>query len=196
MIWWLRVHAAPACLAALAACLLLAPALSSSELPLPSLFSGLSSGVPVPLVAPAVPACFLLYGLDRGPWETEASAARRVERTRVTALIAVGLAAVAVAAAESSLLDFTLGPAVARNLLGYVGVGLLVRRVSQPQYGPVAVAALPLVCALLGVGPGGRPYAWCWPLHGSGAAGAAAVAGVLYCAGLVTLVRPGRAAAG
>ena len=178
MTWWLRVHAAYGCATGLVLCFLLAPVLSASELPVPSLFSGLTGGIPVPLVLPVLPACLLLHSLDRPPFETEATASRRMHLWSTGLVATACTTAVLIAVAETLWLDFPLGVAVARNVIGYVGVGLLTQRLLGARYAPVVVALLPLVCALIGLGPGGRPYGWTWPLHGSDSP-AAAVAALL-----------------
>lgn len=37
---------------------------------------------------------------------------------------------------------------------------LVAQRLAGHQYGPAAVALLPVTCAFIGLGPGGRPYPW------------------------------------
>ncbi|MFD1831234.1 hypothetical protein ACFSJS_16420 [Streptomyces desertarenae] len=176
MTWWLRIHAVPSCAAAVVLCFVLAPLLSSSALPVPSLFGGLSSTVPVPLVLPVLPACALLYGLNRAPSETEATAAGPMTRWSVGLLTGACTAAALLAVAETLWMDFPLALAVARNTAGYLGFGLVAQRVAGRRYGPAAAALLPVACAFIGLGPGGRPYPWTWPLHPSQSASAAAAA--------------------
>lgn len=53
---------------------------------------------------------------------------------------------------------------------------LVAQRLAGHQYGPAAVALLPVTCAFIGLGPGGRPYPWTWPLHPSQSVPAAATA--------------------
>ncbi|MFG2196412.1 hypothetical protein [Streptomyces sp. NPDC048639] len=186
MIWWLRAHAIFACAATVLLCFTIAPLLGSSALPVPSLFGGLSAGIPVPLVLPVFPACVLLYGLSRGLAEMDATAVRPMTTWSVSMLTAAGAAAALLGIAEAQLLDFPLGLAVARNTLGYLGVGLIVQRIAGDRHGTIAVAALPLICAFIGLGPGGRPYAWTWPLHTADSALAGVAALLLFVTGLMT----------
>ncbi|MFI1831457.1 hypothetical protein ACH41E_34180 [Streptomyces sp. NPDC020412] len=185
MTWWLRVHLVPAACAGVLACLVLAPLLAGSALPVPSLLGGLGTGIPVPLVLPAVPAGFLLYALSRGPFEHEATAVRPVRGYRAGLYAGAAVVAAALGLAEAQWLDFDLGPAVARNLVGYLGVGLIVQSLAGAAYGPVAVAAVPVGCALVGLPAGGRPYPWTWPLHEGPSPSASAAALGLFAVGLL-----------
>ncbi|MEW1718614.1 hypothetical protein [Streptomyces sp. NPDC093109] len=185
MIWWLRAHATAAWAATLAACFICCPLLATSSIPTLSLFSGASGSIPVPLVLPVFPACVLLYGLNRTPWQAHATAVREMRYWTSGAVAITGVAALAVAFAEAALLDFPLSFAVARNLIGYLGVGLLVQYVSNAQYGAVAVAAIPVVCGLIGTGPGGRPYPWMWPAQPYESVTAAGAAIFLFCSGML-----------
>ncbi len=86
-------------------------------------------------------------------------------------------------ASEAQWLDFGLGLGVARNLVGYIGVGLILQYFVGSMYGPLAVALLPVCCALVGLGPGQNPYPWAWPLHESASVSAAAAALALFAVG-------------
>ncbi|MCX2968602.1 MULTISPECIES: hypothetical protein [Streptomyces] len=183
MTWWLRVHAVTTGAITLLLCFALAPLLGSSILPVPSLFGGVSGGIPVPLVLPVLPAGALLYGLNRVPHEFEATAARHVGWWSTGLLTAACLTALLAGAAEQVWLDFPLAGAVARNTMGYLGVGLLAQRLLGAQYGPLTVALLPLACALLGTGPAGRPYPWAWPLHPGDSSLALVTAAILFLTG-------------
>ncbi|MBW1597801.1 hypothetical protein [Streptomyces sp. JJ38] len=164
-------------------CFGMAPLLGSSSLPVPALFGGISGGVPIPLVLAALPAGTLLYCLNRPPADLEATAARRTSWWSSGLLIAACGTAILLGIVEQSWLDFPLAWAVTRNMLGYLGVGLLAQWLLGPRYGPVTVAILPLVSALVGTGPGGRPYPWAWPLLPSGSAHASLAALALLIAG-------------
>ncbi|MEE1929680.1 hypothetical protein V1J52_16050 [Streptomyces sp. TRM 70351] len=183
MSWWLRAHAVTGAAAAMVLCFAVAPLLGSSRLPVPSLFGGVSGGIPVPLVLPVLPAGALLYGLHRVPHACEATAVRRTGWWSTGLLAAACSAALLLGAAEQVWLDFPLAGAVARNTVGYLGFGLLVQRLLGAQYGPVAVALVPLGCALLGTGAGGRPYPWAWPLLPGGSAPAWGTAVALLATG-------------
>ncbi|GGZ35694.1 hypothetical protein GCM10010387_32250 [Streptomyces inusitatus] len=184
MIWWLRAHAAVACVVTLVACLVVAPMLATSSIPTLALFGGTTGSIPVPLVLPVLPVCVLLYAMSRTPRTTDVTAVRNVPRLRAAALALAGAATVAIALLEAVVIDFPLGFAVARNVLGYLGLGLLVQRCAEPRYGPVTVAAVPVLCGLIGLGPGGSPYFWMWPAHPSGSPLAATAALLLFGSGL------------
>ncbi|MEU0985076.1 hypothetical protein [Streptomyces sp. NPDC005953] len=187
MIWWLRAHAAVACGAALATCLVIAPMLANSGMPTLALFNGTTGSIPVPLVLPVLPVCVLLYAISRTPRSLDVTAVRNVPCLRTVVLTLLGAATVVIALLEATIIDFPLGFAVARNVLGYLGLGLLVQRYTQPQYGPVTVAAVPVLCGLVGLGPGGSPYPWMWPAHPSGSLLAATTAIVLFGSGLAAI---------
>ncbi|MFF4950895.1 hypothetical protein [Streptomyces chattanoogensis] len=189
MSWWLRVHSVAVSALAIALCLTAGPLLESSAVPLPALLGGLAVSVPLPLIIPLAGACALLYGLDRAPAECEATAVRPVRHWNLALLGGAAVLVTLISAVEALFLGFPLSLGMARNLIGYLGVGLLVRGFIGGQFGTMAAAALPVFCSLIGVGPGGRPYVWAWPLHDAHSAAAAAAAGLLFCAGLVTMAR-------
>jgi hypothetical protein len=178
--WWLRVHMARTYGAVLLATFAVAPLLAGSALPIPSLLGGLGSGIPVPLALPVVPACVLLHALSRAPWEPDAVAVRPVAAYRTAVVVGTALVALVFGLIEMRWLDFDLAPGVARNLVGYIGVGLIVQYFFGARFGPLAVALVPVGCALVGLGPGQRPYPWAWPLHESTSALSAIVAFCIF----------------
>ncbi|GAA2948515.1 hypothetical protein GCM10020227_14350 [Streptomyces flavovirens] len=105
------------------------------------------------------------------------------------AVATVGGVAAALALAEATLLGFHLSYAVARNFLGYLGVGLLVQRFTHAQYSAITVAAIPVFCGLVGLAPGGRPYPWMWPAHINGSAVAASTAIFLFAIGVLATLK-------
>lgn len=189
MTWWLRVHMVHASWASVLACFILAPLLAGSALPIPSLFGGLGSGIPLPLVLPVAPVCFLLHAMSRTPEEADVTAVRPVSTYRAILFVGAASVAVVLGACEAQWLDFGLGLGVARNLGGYLGLGLIVQYFVGSTYGPLAVAALPVCCALIGLGPGQKPYPWAWPMLESASLPAAAAALTLFTAGAVLVLR-------
>ncbi|MGH3311431.1 MAG: hypothetical protein ACRDP3_12730 [Streptomyces sp.] len=192
MTWWLRAHAAGTSAAALVACFLLAPLLSASALPVPALFTGNAGGVSVPLLLPALPACALLYGLARPPAALHATAVRPLGQWQLAGLLGVLLVALVIGVAEAAFLDFPLALGAVRNLCGYLAAGLVAQRLWGPTYGPAVAAALPVLCGLVGNGPGGRPYWWAWPLHTETSLPAVLATALLLCAAVPSLLRPRR----
>ncbi|WP_250301036.1 MULTISPECIES: hypothetical protein [unclassified Streptomyces] len=116
-------------------------------------------------------------------------AVRPVAAYRTSAVAGTALVALVLGLVEMWWLDFDLAPGVARNLVGYIGVGLIVQYFFGPRYGPLAVAMVPVGCALIGMGPGGRPYPWAWPLHGSTSALSAIAAVCLFAVAAVLSMR-------
>lgn len=185
MKWWLRAHAALLCAVSLMVTLLLAPVLAGSTLPIPSLFGGLSTGIPVPLVLPVIPAAVVLHAMSRVPGTYETTAVRPVLRYQAGLPLAACAIALVVTVVEAHAADLPLALAVARNLMGYLGVGLVVHSFAGPQYGPLSVAVVPVFCAVVGLGPSGRPFTWAWPVHEASSPLAAACAGSLFGLGLL-----------
>ncbi|MEV8016195.1 hypothetical protein AB0O76_07605 [Streptomyces sp. NPDC086554] len=127
--------------------------------------------------------------MSRAPQETDVTAVRPVRTYRTFLFGCAAIGAVVLGACEAQWLDFGLGLGVARNLVGYLGVGLTVQYFVGSMYGPLAVAAVPVGCALIGLGPGQRPYSWAWPLHESASLLAAAAALGLFAAGVTMGLR-------
>ncbi|MER7108385.1 hypothetical protein [Streptomyces sp. NPDC000229] len=193
MNWWLRTHLALFCAATLVGTMLLAPLLAGSALPIPSLFSGVGNGIPIPLVIPVIPAAIVLHAVNQVPEAYNTVAVRPVQRYRACMIITACIAAAVLAGAENYLIDFPIAFAVARNLAGYLGVGLIVQHLFGPRYGPLSVATVPVFCALVGLGPTGRPFAWTWPVHEAASALAGATAVCLFGIGLAANLLGARA---
>jgi hypothetical protein len=192
--WWHRAHATPLTTAVLIATMLLVPLLGGSALPIPSLLAGMSAGIPVALVLPAVPAAFALYALNRVPRIYDTTAVRPVTRYQAGMLAATALLATTLGLGAAYAADSSMSLAAARNLLGYLGTGLIVQYLAGRVYGPLTVALVPVLCALIGFGPGGRPFLWTWPLHEASSPIAAVAAALLFTAGIaaMTLLAPRR----
>ncbi|WP_405459999.1 hypothetical protein OG786_21995 [Streptomyces sp. NBC_00101] len=196
MNWWHRAHLTRLTAAVLIAAMLLVPLLGGSRLPLPSLLTGTHAGVPVALVLPAVPAVLTLHALHRVPQVYDSTAVRPVARYQAAMLTAAALLATLIGLGAACAADSPVPLAAARNLLGYLGTGLVAHRLAGPRYAPPAVALVPVLCALVGLGPGGRPLPWTWPLHEAASPVAAAAALLLLAAGIAatTLLTPRRSA--
>ncbi|MGW1096706.1 hypothetical protein ACWD5W_13025 [Streptomyces sp. NPDC002455] len=178
----------------LIATMLLVPILGGSALSIPSLLAGMSAGIPVALVLPAIPAAFTLYALNRVPRIYDTTAVRPVTRYQAGMLAATALLVTTLGLGAAYAADSSMSLAAARNLLGYLGTGLIVQYLAGHIYGPLAVALVPVLCALIGLGPGGRPFPWTWPLHEVSSPIAAVAAVFLLTAGIAatTLLAPRR----
>lgn len=183
MIWWLRIRAAPAVLAALLVTLLVAVLVPRSEVPIPSVVGGLTSGLPLRYLVPLLPVLLLLHGQGQADRETERVAACAVRTLDVLfSLLIVGITLVASTVVPDGL-------AVARNIAGYLGFAYIVRWLSNARLAAVLTAFLPFVVVSVG-GYGGTPAWWAWPLHDGNEPAAACAATLLLIGGLVVSPRP------
>jgi hypothetical protein len=176
---WLRCRVDPAVLAMLVTGAVTVPVLGSLEMPLIRLGAG---PAPYALVLPAVTASGLVGACQRGHLVYESIACRPIGRILLCATLWALVVLSAVWAAIGTCaggLSFDL--MAARNLAGYVGIGLLLLRLVD---GVVATAA-PLVYAVA-VGVLGSRHAalWSWPLHPTEGGDAFISASVLLVAGL------------
>ncbi|MEU9763911.1 hypothetical protein AB0D98_30245 [Streptomyces sp. NPDC047987] len=194
MNWWHRAHATPLTAAVLTATMLLVPLMGGSVVPIPSLLAGMSAGIPVALVLPAIPAALTLYALNRVPRAYDTTAVRPVASYEAGMLATTALLATALGFGAAYAADSSMSLAAARNFLGYLGSGLIVQYFAGRLYGPLTVALVPVLCALIGLGPGGRPYPWTWPLHEATSLIAAAASLFLLAGGIAatTLLSPQR----
>ncbi|MFE7779409.1 hypothetical protein ACFU5O_37230 [Streptomyces sp. NPDC057445] len=164
--------------------MLLVPLLGGSVVPIPSLLAGMSAGIPVALVLPAVPAALTLHALNRVPRVYDTTAVRPVASYQAGMLASTALLAMAIGSGAAYAADSSMSLAAARNFLGYLGTGLIVQYFVGHLYGPLAIALVPVLCALIGLGPGGRPYPWTWPLHEAPSAIAAGTSLLLLTSGI------------
>ena len=194
MNWWHRAHTTALTTAVLTATMLLALLLEGSVLPISSLLAGTSTGVPVALVLPAVPAALILHSLNRVPRVYDTTAVRPTAGYKAGMLGAAALLTTVLGLAGSYAAESSMPLAAARNGVGYLGVGLIVQYLAGRQYGPLAVALVPVLCALIGLGPGGRPFPWTWPLHVATSSLAGVTATILFASGVTgaTLLAPQR----
>ncbi|MEV6549175.1 hypothetical protein AB0M57_10720 [Streptomyces sp. NPDC051597] len=179
MIWWLRIRAAPAVLGATLLILLVAVLAPRSEVPVPSVVGGLTSGMPLRDLVPLLPVLLMLYGKGRADEQFEKVAARPVAYFDITfALFVIGVTLLAATVVPDGL-------AVARNVAGYLGFALLVQWCSTARFATALTAFMPFAVGSIG-GHGGNPAWWAWPMH-EGEEPAAAVAASLLCIGGLTL---------
>ncbi|MFE2936743.1 hypothetical protein [Streptomyces sp. NPDC059278] len=184
MNWWHRAHSTPLAATVLTATMLLVPLLGGSVVPIPSLLAGMSAGIPVALVLPAVTAALTLHALNRVPRVYDTTAVRPVASYQAGMLASTALLAAAIGVGAAYAADSSMALAAARNFVGYLGTGLIVQYFVGHLYGPLAVALVPVLCALIGLGPGGRPYPWTWPLHEASSAIAAGTSLLLLTSGI------------
>lgn len=186
MNWWHRAHTTPLTAAVLTATMLLVPLIGGSVVPIPSLLAGMSAGIPVALVLPAIPAALTVHALNRVPGVYDTTAVRPVAAYQAGVLASLALLSAALGIGAAYAMDSSMSLAAARNFLGYLGTGFVVQYLAGALYGPLAVALVPVLCALIGLGPGGRPYPWTWPLHEATSAIAASASLLLLATGIAT----------
>ncbi|MER5463943.1 hypothetical protein ABT010_25315 [Streptomyces sp. NPDC002668] len=177
MIWWLRIRAAPAVLAALLVVAAVATLARSSEVAVPSVVGGLTTGLPLRFLAPVLPVLLILYGQARADRALEQVSARDVRWLDP----AFALAFVVLALLASAVVPD--GFAVTRNIAGYLGIALLLRWVSTLRLAMAVTAILPFAVASLG-GHRSNPAWWAWPLHSGDEPMAAVGALILFSLGL------------
>lgn len=155
----------------IAASILLAAALlipaGTRHMPLPSLGSTNSLGMPLALFVPVVIALALVYGLSASdPW-LETTAARPLPA--IDALYATVVALLALAVYAAVWLAFgnawSLYPLEAgRNAVGYIGLALLGRALLGPRLAGLLPVAVVIGVALIGFHADGSPRWWAWPV--------------------------------
>ncbi len=189
MNWWLRIRLMPAVVLGLIVCMTLGAAAPSAAVPVPVLVGPVSFALPVAFLLPLIPACLLMHGQGRGDAATERVAVRSMPRWDAlsTALLVAG--ATFIGLAETTLGNWPMGIAMARDFAGYVGLALLVRWLAGPGISTLTAALFPFVCASFGIGPGRQPKIWAWPLHDSGSLTASAAALTLFLVGLLVSLR-------
>ncbi|RBM18235.1 hypothetical protein DEH69_13170 [Streptomyces sp. PT12] len=189
MDWWLRIRLARPIAAALALCALLGTLADSLTVPVPVLVGGISFPLPLPFLLPLLPVCLLLQGQARAVPAMEGTGARAVWPLDAALVMTCAAAALAVGAAQVAMGGGAVGIGMARNLLGYLGLTLLLQLLGNPRLTAATVALLPISCAAFGVA-NGSPAFWAWPLHEPDSLLAFTQASALFCAGLACTALP------
>ncbi|MFI1394275.1 hypothetical protein [Streptomyces sp. NPDC020681] len=183
MIWWLKIRATPALTAGLVGTLAVGLLVGSSELPVPAL-AGQAGQFLVGHLITLVPAVLLMYGTGRGDLRAESVACRPTRRWDV----ALGLAVAAVGLAAATLCHLLWSSDIAvvlgRNIGGYIGMALFLHPLVGHRAAGAILAAIPLLCAAAGWGPGGQPEPWAWLLHPSDSLLGVTLAAVTLAAGV------------
>jgi hypothetical protein len=185
--WWLRSRLDRAAWAVVLVGVVATPLLGASAMPVLRLGVG---PAPFSVVLPALTAAGVVGVLRAGDPLHEARSVRPTGSFARLLVLAVVLAAAgvwAVTGAVAAQQDLTV--VAVRNLVGYLGVGLLAVRFTAGPGGEAAPLLYAVVVAVLG-----SPTApWSWPLHGAPGTTALAATASLFAAGL--LVGAGRGAA-
>jgi hypothetical protein len=184
MIWWYRARMGSGVLLALTAVMTLGAAAPAATVPVPLVVAGVSVPLPLPLVLPVAPVVVLLLGQARAASAAEGTAVRSVVGWDVGAASSLAFASVGTGAMQWWLLDWPMGVAMARDLVGYLGLALLVRWVAGFEVAAVIAAVFPFFCASFGMTPGLGPRPWAWPFHEPTSVAAAGCAVLLLAAGI------------
>lgn len=182
---WLRARRAPLVAFAGVSVVGLVALTGQVVIPMPGLFNAAGLAVPIALVLPLLLSTALALGLAGGNISLEAAAARPVLALDVIfVLVAAGSAV-----AGLFLIDgpHHLGAAAARNVLGYVGLYGIGRRVFGEAAGATLPVAALLVMAAFGADASGHPRSWAWLLADGLDLRAFTVASLIWLAGTVGL---------
>ena len=160
------------------------------SLPIPNLFGGLHFGVPLALLIPVAVAIVVAWGLGAGDPLVEAVASRPIRLLDTAYALAAATLMLVVGACIYALGTTTLVLSAGRNVLGYVGLMLVGRRILGTQAAAVLPAGVVIGTALLGRRSDGQPRWWAWPLADADNAWAWGIAVLLLLIGaLITLMR-------
>ncbi|WP_210874727.1 hypothetical protein [Streptomyces tagetis] len=176
---------APAVLAGLMVSMTLGAAASSATVPVPVLLGPVTFSMRLSFLLPLIPVCLLVHGQGRGDAAAERTAVRSMPHWDGLSMAALLTTASLIGLVEAVIGGWDMGLAMARNFAGFLGLALLARRFAGPGLATLVIALFPFLCAAFGIGVGGRPTFWAWPLHEPRSLLAAVAAAVLIAAGLV-----------
>ncbi|WKX72288.1 hypothetical protein [Streptomyces sp. XD-27] len=157
--------------------------MGNAELPMPVL-TGRSGRFLVGHLITLLPAVMLLYGMGRGDLRAESVACRPVRASDAVLGLAVAIGGAAVAGLNYAIGSGAISLVLGRNIAAYVGLGLLLLPLLGHRLAAVVLAAVPLVCAVTGWGPGGKAEPWAWILHPADSPVASVITAVVLFAGL------------
>ncbi len=182
MIWWLKARGVPLTAGGTLAVFLFAAAVRQESIPMPSLV-GSTGGILVVQLLGLLPAFLLLHGMERGDSATEEVAVRPVRWRNLVLCTGFACALSVGAIVVHLVLDRPEMLSLARNSVGFLAVALIIRAFLGSGIAVVAVAALPLACAVAGRRADGTPRPWAWPVQEPLSALATAEVFVLFLAG-------------
>lgn len=179
--WYLTVRRARAVLLSAIVLSAVVVILGSRELPIPNLGSGVALTLPLAYLLPAVQGALVVGSIGEPPYAAEQVAVRAPAILDALLIVAL-LASVALPLVVVGLLVDDVLLAAVRNLLGFVGAGLLAR----PVVGGRGAAVVPVVVSVLLAAFAGadRGALWAWPMHPASSLPATVVAVALLCAGM------------
>ncbi|WP_434743134.1 hypothetical protein [Micromonospora sp. SH-82] len=164
MIWWWRARALTVVSLACVASLVAGVLIGGAVLPLPSLVGSLVVPVVFALLLPLVPTVLFWYGLDRSSVDLDATAVRAIWLRDLSVVVAMVLCTAAAVGISSLLGWWDLGPGYLRNLVGCLGLALVVTPFVGARLAAVVPIVAVIVSALFGTGDGGLVRWWAWPI--------------------------------
>ncbi len=180
MRWWLRAHLDVSALTLVALGVLTIPFWGSTEMPILRIGQGPATFV---VFLPALVASGIVGAIQGGSALYEAMSARRAGAlSRILAIAAAAAVALLWMAWGYISVEIEVALAAARNLAGYLGIGLIVLRISGGVVGGAAPVIYAVGVAVLGSTTSG---VWAWPLYGGLDARGLAIAAIAGVAGLI-----------
>lgn len=193
MRWW--VSSRRPCLVALGLVGFVAGvvAFGTRVVPTPGLLGEFLSPVPLSVYLPLAGVAVVAVSISNVPSDLEASAVRRVHLLDAASVLVFMCLATLACGAASMAWGGRAPLEGARNLGGYVGLGLL----ALTRFGPRASSFVPAAFAVSASTFGWRSATrtarwWAWPLEPAGTTRSAALAAGLLAAGIVVLALRGR----
>lgn len=167
MTLWLRVRRAYQCvITIIIVAIALIPA-RSFYLPLPNLLGGPRLAVPLTFLLPVAVAIVVAWGLAAGDPLIEAIASRPLKLFDVGYAFSAALLALAACVLVWLTSGTDLALAAGRNVLGYIGLVLVGRRLIGAHAAALLPAGFAIAVSLFGTGIGRQTRLWAWPLAGA-----------------------------
>ena len=166
---WCRVRRAPVCLVTASLLGIIIGLTGSRALGLPNLFGGPTLVIPLALIFPLVVPIVFAWALTEGDEWIEAVSSRPIVQFDAAFALMVASLSLIICILVQHVGESSLGNAAGRNVLGYLGLTLLGRRILGGQAALVPALGFIVIVSLLGSGPDRRPHWWAWPLASANA---------------------------
>lgn len=186
MSWWLKAHRASLLAAIIAALGALAWLAASGRVLGGSIASPVKAGSAVPLALwlPLGVVASLCWSCSVDDVLNARTVAVRADRLLLTGFVAATTATAIAALLPAAVTAPSITGGVARNIVGLIGIAMIVRPRLGSAGASAAVAGYLAVAALLGAGPSGGAAWWAWPVAQRLDPWGAVAASVLFAIGL------------
>ena len=186
---WLRVRRARTCALTIFVVLCVLVPANTLYLPVPNLLGGPHLAIPLALLVPIAISIAVAFSFTMGDPLVEAVASRPIlwldAAYSLSIAVITSLLCVTIGLASST----TYAVAAGRNVLGYVGLTLIGRRVIGVQGAALVPAGFVLVASLFGSRRNRQAYWWAWPLASETSVLAWAMALLLLVLGCALMLR-------